>query len=291
MKPEGWWTLQRMVATPVLLGAPGGGGEGHKFTVRVNVLCVGRLAVYVHRDASLLHVAADPYVARDWSNRFVHITNNSVQRSNPRYDPLLHTIPLPDADDAIAARGLRLPDGSPVPGSDAPGALFRAVCECTAALFAAVLTARNAEFWPIPNAFEVFGVDVLFDGALDRPVVLEVNEGPALGSLARPESTQRIVEDIWRCAVDPWLHAAREKGQEPETRLPQRSPPFPADPDASEWPWPVPDTAWHLVLAAHHPDDALAPLPRSVTDEFARHAGPVLRAAAADSDEEEDGRE
>ncbi|RYG45743.1 hypothetical protein EON67_10295, partial [archaeon] len=53
---------------------------GRKFHVRVNVLAMGALCVFVHRDA-VVHVACEPYVHSEWDNPYIHVTNHCAQRA------------------------------------------------------------------------------------------------------------------------------------------------------------------------------------------------------------------
>ena len=59
-------------------------------------------------------------------------------------------------------------------------------------------------FFPIPNAFEVFGFDFLVEE--DYSIrLLEVNEGPALEGHFDAALCSRIVEDTLALVLDPWL--------------------------------------------------------------------------------------
>lgn len=97
------WVLQRCFDDPALVGAgerqgssttaAPGLSEPVKFTIRVNVLAVGRATVLVHSEC-LVHCATRGWRAADWGNTERHISNHSVQRSNSAYNAAVHTLTL-----------------------------------------------------------------------------------------------------------------------------------------------------------------------------------------------------
>jgi hypothetical protein len=82
--------VQRYVVPSPLL-------RGCKWHARVNLLCVGACAVYVHRDI-VCHVAVEPLGAPGApvsGATFAHVTNHCVQRTHPGYSRGAHTLLLP----------------------------------------------------------------------------------------------------------------------------------------------------------------------------------------------------
>lgn len=101
--PVSEWVLQRCFSDPALVGhgacpegagAVGRAGEGPvKFSIRANVLAVGRATVLVHSEC-LIHCATGAWRASDWGSAERHISNHSVQRSSAAYDAAVHTMTL-----------------------------------------------------------------------------------------------------------------------------------------------------------------------------------------------------
>lgn len=200
--PAPAWVVQRYIDRPLLV-------DGRKFHLRVNVLARGFCEVFVHREV-IAHVACEAYVAGDWGNQWVHITNHGVQRGHPTYDPAFNTPTLdqllvrltatPGIADADAGSSESTTATSRAP-TEAPN-LFERICALVADTFAAFRDKRKY-FLPLPNCFELFGFDIMLDDAW-RLWLLEINDGPALEAVAMPDACARIVEDTARLVVDPW---------------------------------------------------------------------------------------
>jgi hypothetical protein len=252
--------IQRCFVEPVLLGPGGGETERSfkddplapaKFTLRANVLAVGRASVYLHQDV-LVHTSTEGWSPRDWGRLARHVSNHSLQQSQPGYSPAKHTLTLQELASQLAVgdRGLwqwrsSLEGGgdtyAPVEGGhDVVPRLLQQVSECVAALFArASAPQMHTEWLPQLGCFELFGIDFLpehIDGEWHLRL-LEVNEGPALGALARPDRCRAIVEDTWRVCVDSWLRPPDDV-----------EPPSLDPPPSSTWPRPVPHTGFLQVL-------------------------------------------
>eukprot|EP00752_Nemacystus_decipiens_P009213 g8229.t1 len=80
---EGNWIAQRYVENPLLL-------DGLKFDLRlyVAVTCFRPLRVYMHEEG-LCRLATEPYRndPQSFGNRFIHLTNYSINRKSSRYEP------------------------------------------------------------------------------------------------------------------------------------------------------------------------------------------------------------
>lgn len=151
---------QRYVESPLLL-------DGCKFHCRVNVLCIGALAVYAHSEV-ICHVACEPFEANrgDLNNRFAHVTNHTVQRSHPSYNPSKHTVTLATAIQRISAERRRKvpPAGHSQSGGDENGrasaegaqveqlldsdAIFSDICTVVKWIFVSLVQGRQLE-WPL----------------------------------------------------------------------------------------------------------------------------------------------
>lgn len=72
------WVLQRYVERPLLVG-------GHKFHLRVYVLCVGALRVFVY-DRILMLIAAHKYDPSDLEDIYGHLTNTARAAEDVNFD-------------------------------------------------------------------------------------------------------------------------------------------------------------------------------------------------------------
>lgn len=163
---------QRYIARPLLFPALG----NRKFHLRSYVLAVGALRVYVFREMLALF-AAKPYRAPGNDNDAepdlgAHLTNTYLQ------------------DNA---------ETSVIPSRDLPPSLpfhdtLAQITHLTSLLFRAAAATQSLHFQPLPNAFEVFGVDWLVDA--DRKVwLLEANAFPDFG--AGGDKGRGVVGRFW----------------------------------------------------------------------------------------------
>ncbi|MCJ1399431.1 hypothetical protein MMC11_002633 [Xylographa trunciseda] len=193
-----------------------------KFHIRTYVLAVGALKVYVYREMLALF-AAVPYVkpgavptdpddggiADDRASKD-EPTGSSEPEGSPSLDMRSHLTNTCLQDGTRAGSVLRfwdLPTTLPVPSSAAPlpastpadwrAGVFAAICTSTAALFEAA-AAQPTTFQPLPNAFEVFGVDWVVD-ASGAVWLLEVNAFPDFGQTGG--ELRGVVEGLWEGVV------------------------------------------------------------------------------------------
>ena len=183
--------MQRYVDRPLLVG-------GRKFHLRAYVLAVGALSAYLYSDVLTLF-SLKPYAPHDLADTAAHITNTCCQAVGGEEDEaravgLLRLLP-----ERLAAEGA-------LPLSDARercGDALRQMRDVLGGVFAAV--AAELSFQPLPNAFELFGMDFLLDADW-RVWFLEANAEPDFartgGALRRV--VDGVVEGALRLSVDAW---------------------------------------------------------------------------------------
>ena len=165
--------------------------SNRKFHIRSYVLCVGALSVYVYRDMLALFAAElyippgkpKPHSASETDDTSAidmtcHLTNTCLQDADGN-----------NVNESAVQRYWDLPDSDNVNYEEA----FKIICATTAELFRAA-AANPTSFQPLPNAFEVFGVDWLLDYQ-GRPWLLEVNAFPDFKQTGKGLS--RVVEGFW----------------------------------------------------------------------------------------------
>ncbi|KAM3524163.1 hypothetical protein NHJ13051_004700 [Beauveria bassiana] len=155
---------------------------GHKFHIRTYVLCVGSLRVFVYRPMLALFAGKPyraPWEAPDDPDTF--LTNTCLQQ---------------DAA-AAAATVRRFWSLDEVPAARRED-VFAQVCAVTGDVFEGAARAMPVHFQPLPNAFEVFGLDFLVD-ARGRAWLLEVNAFPDFKQTGA--DLEGIVAGFWRGVV------------------------------------------------------------------------------------------
>ncbi|KAK8044918.1 hypothetical protein PG993_004942 [Apiospora rasikravindrae] len=200
------FVAQPYIHQPLLLPAY----DNRKFHIRTYVLCVGSLDVYVYREMLALF-AGKPYVA-PWEastgddaseiDLEAHLTNTCLQRT---------------VKDGSVRRfwDINIPTTTATVSEEpSKQAIFDQICAVTGDLFqAAAQGGMTMHFQPLPNAFEVFGLDFLVDAA-GTAWLLEVNSFPDFKQSG--DEFNGLVQGLWEgvmaLAVRP-----RFAGQEVET--------------------------------------------------------------------------
>lgn len=144
------WILQQYIQRPFL-------HEGAKFHLRVYCLCVGNLTVYLYSEALVL-LAVEAYDVRSHSVH-AHITNTCRNQMHASFEEQKHIKLLHDIFNAEQVQSIR-----------------SQLQQCLHDVFAA-LHAEPTVFLPLPNAFELYGMDFLVDESL-QVWFLEANAGP-----------------------------------------------------------------------------------------------------------------
>ncbi|KAI9832890.1 MAG: hypothetical protein M1819_003920 [Sarea resinae] len=179
---------QPYIDPPLLLKTPGANeGQPRKFHIRTYVLAIGSLKVYVYPEMLALF-ARTPY-SPPWSTEDPnqdldsHLTNTCLQSANP--DP-----------------SSVQPFGSFEDSSSAPAGwkedVFAQICAVTGEVFLAAARTMPTHFQPLPNAFEVFGVDFLVDDQANA-WLLEINAFPDFAQTG--DSLKGIVARLWENVV------------------------------------------------------------------------------------------
>lgn len=172
--------------------------QNRKFHIRTYILCVGALRVYVYKEMLALF-AAVPYqppgstspqasdgpsetseTTMEDIDMLPHLTNTCLQissssSSNPKVLPL-HLL----CADLLTPSAL--------------SSIHTQISATTAHVFRAAV-AQPTTFQPLPNAFEIFGVDWLVDPDM-KVHLLEFNAYPDFAQSG--EEGRRVVEGLWR---------------------------------------------------------------------------------------------
>ncbi|KAI9844773.1 MAG: hypothetical protein M1837_005306 [Sclerophora amabilis] len=185
-----------------------------KFHIRTYVLAVGSLRVYVYGEMLALF-AATPYVP-PWhpssacnEDLSAHLTNTCLQTNNITSSTTFPSPPPPatNLNDSHVHRFWDLP---PHPSSsstvDWKPAVFDQILAITSETFLAAARTTAIHFQPLPNAFEVFGLDFLVDEQRTA-WLLEVNAFPDFaqtGEVLRDQVVGGLWDGVIKTAVLDW---------------------------------------------------------------------------------------
>jgi len=156
---------EEYIHSPVLL-------SGRKFHLRVNVLALGSLAVYVHRDV-ICHSACEPY-SMDLETfikagpGFTHITNNCIQRTHPQYERKTHTILL---SEAISRLNIERRMKSSATMDLSTDAIFNEMCQLIRNTFAVLIQGRTTT-WPLLKSDDGIDPTLSADKQLPPPAFI-----------------------------------------------------------------------------------------------------------------------
>ncbi|KAI9921301.1 hypothetical protein PsorP6_002690 [Peronosclerospora sorghi] len=157
------WVVQEYIKRPLLL-------RGRKFHIRVYVLAVGCLKVYVYRHCLVL-CALKQYQEDDIDNKYSHITNTFQQQTHPDFVENECVFVLDDIEEILSEQGIH-------DAADKKAMILADINCITAEMFDAY-KGEFSVFQPLPNCFEIYGVDFMVDEDFNV-WLLEINPGPDL---------------------------------------------------------------------------------------------------------------
>lgn len=199
------FVAQPYIHPPLLLAPPGEPSQLRKFHIRTYVLASGALQVFVYKPMLALF-AARPY-SPPWESDFeseeeredamrAHLTNTCLQDTGDREGSVGLFWSLPDAI-------VDQPDAAVNAPSDWKEQVFTQIKEITAATFEAAARGMSIHFQPLPNAFEIFGLDFMVgiedDGSLNT-YLLEVNAFPDFRQTG--DELSGMIEGLFEGVVD-----------------------------------------------------------------------------------------
>lgn len=183
------FVAQRYIATPLLFELPFASAN-RKFHVRTYVIAVGALKIWVYKPMLALfaaseyeHPGSDP--SDDINNDLgSHLTNTCLQ--DVRREGSVHRL----SD---------LPDHVPGLSANWKDKVVDQICEITGTLFEAAAKGMVMHFQPLPQAFEIYGLDFLVDDKA-CPWLLEVNAFPDFAQTGA--ELQGLIQGLFESAVD-----------------------------------------------------------------------------------------
>lgn len=171
--------------------------RNRKFHIRTYVLCVGALRVYVYKEmlalfAELPYQAPGIQIASSSADDIEshgeqeidmrpHLTNTCLQKTFDSDSSKAKVIPIRDLKSSILTPSIK-------------DSINTQIFETTSEVIRAA-TAQPTNFQPLPNAFEIYGVDWLVDPDF-QVHLLEFNAYPDFKQSG--SDGKRVVEGLWR---------------------------------------------------------------------------------------------
>ncbi|EME88791.1 uncharacterized protein MYCFIDRAFT_201668 [Pseudocercospora fijiensis CIRAD86] len=181
---------------PPLLMPTSHPSSGRKFHIRTYVLAVGALQVYVYRPMLALF-AGKPYLGPSAStlpneDLSSHLTNTCLQ-SGEREGSVHEFWSLPSkVNDKVSEHWQE--------------DVFKQICSVTGEVFEAAARSMSIHFQPLPNAFEVFGLDFMVD-AQGTAWLLEINAFPDFAQTGSKlqDLVKGLIKGVVSVAVKPFF--------------------------------------------------------------------------------------
>ncbi|KAG8626979.1 hypothetical protein KVT40_005924 [Elsinoe batatas] len=181
------FVAQRYVGRPLLFGE-GFESSGRKFHVRTYVVAVGALKVFVYRRMLALFAGRqyrEPGEDEDPNEELSgHLTNTCLQ-TGEREGSVHEFWSLPDHAGGLS-KGWK-------------GKVFEQICSTTGEVLEAAAKGMMIHFQPLPNAFEIYGLDYLIDDS-GNAWLLEVNAFPDFAQTGG--DLKNLIEGLFAGVVD-----------------------------------------------------------------------------------------
>lgn len=198
---------QPYIHPPLLLPAPFASAN-RKFHIRTYVLAVGALKVFVYKPMLALFAGMTytaPWETEDPNEELAgHLTNTCMQTG--------------EREGSVHAFW-SLPDDVPGLSSSWKQDTFDQICKITGEVFEGAARGMMVHFQPLPNAFELFGVDFMLD-AEGTPYLLEINAFPDFAQTGDELNSivQGLFEEVVDVAIKPFfgLSTGEERPSETE---------------------------------------------------------------------------
>lgn len=196
---------QPYIHPPLLLPAPFASAD-RKFHIRTYVLAVGALKVFVYKPMLALFAGKTytaPWESEDPNEELSsHLTNTCMQTG--------------EREGSVHAFW-SLPDDVPGLPSEWKQKTFQQICKITGDVFEGAARGMMVHFQPLPNAFELFGVDFMLD-ANGIPYLLEINAFPDFAQTGDELNSivQEFFEEVVDVAIKPFFGLSSEEEQKME---------------------------------------------------------------------------
>ncbi|KAF2167272.1 hypothetical protein M409DRAFT_66277 [Zasmidium cellare ATCC 36951] len=179
--------VQPYIQSPLLLPEPHP-SAGRKFHIRTYVVAFGALKVFVYKPMLALFggpTYADPCTATSPNDELSsHLTNTCLQ-TGEREGSVHAFWSLPTSISGVRAQ-------------DWKEDVFDQICAVTGEVFEAAARSMGIHFQPLPNAFEIYGVDFLVDSR-GTAWLLEINAFPDFAQTGN--DLQSLVQDLFQEVV------------------------------------------------------------------------------------------
>jgi tubulin--tyrosine ligase len=185
---------QPYIDPPLLLPS----ASGRKFHIRAYVLAVGSLKVFLFKEMLALFAEKSYQSPGEESDEVRdltrHLTNTCLQDGG-------------SSNEDGVRRFWLLDDHVPGLSDDWKNQVYEQLCSVTGEVFKAAAQGMLVHFQTLPNAFEVFGLDFLVDGA-GTAWLLEVNAFPDFGQTGeelKEKVVGRLLEAVAKVAILPFF--------------------------------------------------------------------------------------
>ena len=178
------FVIQEYISNPLLIDPTNKNQQFHKFHLRVYVLCVGSIKVYMPKDMLALFASKSYKEPNEDQNLLSHLTNSCLQGENMDRTTFVKSI--------NELEGLKSSDGSVITKERVNNwveSSSKVIGQCVKG----AIESGSVNFQPIPNSFEIFGVDLLITDN-DEVKLLEFNGCPDFGQTG--DRLSYIVDDV-----------------------------------------------------------------------------------------------